>query len=111
MFPTDEEITACYRDLTQDRIKSAASFLNSHSPAQDVALLINVVNLARYALHRLRPPTTPGGRSVLDAIGEAERLLQETSDKLDPDNARDAWFMARITKISEALADRPKLGR
>lgn len=50
-------------------------------------------------------------RTTDDAINEAERLLDETFNKLDPDNERDGWFMVRITKIREALADRPSLAK
>jgi hypothetical protein len=55
----------------------------------------------------MREPTTPNGRSVFDAIGEADTLLKETLDKLDPDNERDSWFMVRVYKVMEALADCP----
>jgi hypothetical protein len=55
-----------------------------------------------------KPPlTTKNGRTVDDAIGEADRLLQEMADELDSNDDRDCWFMARITKVREALADRP----
>src|SRR5438874_13331027 len=52
--------------------------------------------------------TTPNGRTTDDAIAETERLLKETFENLDPDNDRDGWFMVRLTKIMEALDDRPK---
>lgn len=55
-------------------------------------------------------PKLPRPRSAEEAIGEAESLLQETFDRLDPENdRRDAWFLERITKIREALADHRKL--
>lgn len=57
-----------------------------------------------YAI-RPTPPAPAAGRSVYDAITEAERLLSETFDKLDPDDEADAWVMVRITKVREALAD------
>src|SRR5690348_11001333 len=47
-------------------------------------------------------------RTQADAISETDRLLAETFDQLDPEKERDAWFLTRITKIREALADRPK---
>lgn len=43
-------------------------------------------------------------RDIDVAIAETERLLRETFDKLDPD--RDGWFITRLTKIMESLADR-----
>lgn len=49
-------------------------------------------------------------RTADDALAEADRLLEATMNKLDPDNPRDGWFMVRITKIREALGDRPKAG-
>lgn len=52
-------------------------------------------------------PKTPNGRTTADAIGETEHLLAETFNKLDPDNTHDSWLMVRLTKIREALADRP----
>jgi hypothetical protein len=52
-------------------------------------------------------PPLPPARTVQDAILEAELLMTETFEQLDPDNERDSWFMVRITKIREALADRP----
>lgn len=54
-----------------------------------------------------KPPLSPK-RTTLDAINEADRLLAETFDKIEPDKSSlDGWFMVRITKIREALADRP----
>lgn len=50
----------------------------------------------------------PNGRTLKDAIDETERLLAETFDQLDVDHERDSWFMVRLTKIREALADRPE---
>lgn len=46
-------------------------------------------------------------RTIADAIREAELLMAETFDQLDPENKRDVWFMTRLTKIREALSDRP----
>lgn len=47
-------------------------------------------------------------RTIQDAINEAEILLRHTFDDLDPDQDRDCWFMCRLVKIMEALADRPE---
>jgi hypothetical protein len=44
-------------------------------------------------------------RTPLDAIADAQRLLAETVAKLNPDDERDGWFLVRITKVREALAD------
>jgi len=64
--------------------------------------------LRAYAASRQpQPDKTPNGRTVWDAIGEAERLLAETFERIDVSYERDDWFLTRITKIREALADRP----
>lgn len=47
------------------------------------------------------------GRTDADAIDEADCLLQETFEQLDHENDRDGWFAVRITKVREALSDRP----
>lgn len=52
-------------------------------------------------------PARPPQRTIEDAIAEAEHLLQETFDRLDPDHADGGWLITRIAKIREALADRP----
>jgi hypothetical protein len=52
---------------------------------------------------------TPNGRTIHDAIKETEHLLAETFDDLEPGEAREEWYMTRITKIREALRDRPAL--
>jgi hypothetical protein len=43
-------------------------------------------------------------RTQAAAILEAEHLLQETFEKLEPNDDRDGWFAVRITKIREALS-------
>lgn len=57
----------------------------------------------------LQLPVTKTGRTTEDAISEANWLLGETFNGLDPDNDHDGWLAVRITKIKEALADRPPL--
>ncbi len=49
-------------------------------------------------------------RSIQESVAEAERLLDETLMRIGPnDETIDvAWVLTRITKIREALADRPK---
>lgn len=51
---------------------------------------------------------TPNGRTMEDAVLETERLLQETWDKVDLELEQSGWLMTRLTKIKEALADRPE---
>jgi hypothetical protein len=46
-------------------------------------------------------------RTVSDAIREAEQLLELTLNQLNAEHERDQWFAVRVTKIREALADRP----
>jgi hypothetical protein len=55
------------------------------------------------------PKATNSGRTIYDALNEAEHLLKDTFVSLDPENDRDCWFMARLNKIREALADRPAI--
>lgn len=62
--------------------------------AYNVGLARDVEPITREAVRQ--------GIAMLAVVGETERLLRETFDKLDPANERDAWFITRITKIREA---------
>lgn len=50
-------------------------------------------------------PPLPRPRPLEYAVSEASDLLNKTFEELDPENERDAWFIVRLTKIKEALAD------
>lgn len=53
----------------------------------------------------------PGWREMCSdrkAIEEAKEIIEGTMEELDPDKERDGWFAVRLTKIAEALSDRPE---
>ncbi len=88
----DEKVKACAEEIDDNSSTRSAieRIIHQHFPAETRG-----------------EPRTPNGRTLADAIHETERLLDETFNSLNPDDDRDGWFTVRITKIREALADRP----